>query len=599
MASISVDLIVEAIGKGFDKINSNLKETGNAVEDAGGAAESGGMKFTELASALSIAKQGFDLVAQGAKFAYDNIKEGAELELARSRFDNLAGSIGTTSDALLNDMRRATNGMQSDAELIAGATDIINLGLANTQEGTVRLATAVGTLGLDMQQVVLTFANNSKARLDALGLSVEDVTKKAEELNAEGFDGDAFDEAVLIGLEEKMRLLGDASETTAGQIKILESNWKNFTDSLKQGAAETDAVSSAVEGLNRDLDIREQLLLSSAALEEFGYEGVALSKALGALGDGTIWWRNSLVDADVMARRTAVAVELLERGFKGGADELAELVIATIEERDAAILLGDTLENNDEVMLRYGESTRLTTQETEALIVAASGADAALLQNYETTASLNNKTRELEASLNESEAAMTRQEQALLRMETGAGLASGGISILRGNMSDLVGTVDRANLAMEKVLGQLDSLDGRRATATVQIDVQGRLDDFMAGNVPTPGGGGTAKGASYGDKSAGSSSSYSGSSVANPTKADHATGTDGWLTVPPGYPNDSYTVGLTSGEKYSVVNSGNSNGGGGSGGNVTINVYQRANENGRAFADRVATIVNETNGQLK
>lgn len=580
-----------------DEFKRGLGSAQSELERTGKATTSSQLRFTELASALSIARQAYQVVSGAAKFAYDNISAGAELENAKSKFDNLSVSINTTGDALLNKMQVATKGLVSNADLVAAGTDIMNLGLAKTEDGVVRMASAVGALNLDMGVLALTLANDSTARLDSLGLSMERVAEIEEELGKTNFTGDAFDEAVLIALEEKMTLLGDASETTAGQIKILESNWKNFTDSLKQGAAETDAVSSAVEGLNRDLDIREQLLLSSAALEEFGYEGVALSKALGALGDGTIWWRNSLVDADVMARRTAVAVELLERGFKGGADELAELVIATIEERDAAILLGDTLENNDEVMLRYGESTRLTTQETEALIVAASGADVALLQNYETTASLNNKTRELEASLNESEAAMIRQEQALLRMETGAGLASGGISIFRGNMSDLVGTVDRASLAMEKVIGQLNTLDGRRVTTTVQIDVQGRLDDFMAGNVPTPSGGGTAKGATYGDKSGGGNASSTGAGGigGNKTNQGFATGTDGWLTVPSGYPNDSYMVGLTSGEKFNVVPAN----GGGSMGGIVINVYQQPGDSGETFANRVATIVSEKYGNLK
>ena len=236
--AINVEMIVQAIAKGFDKVTGEVKDVGKSVEQAGDSAKSGGLRFTELASALSIAQQGFQVVASAAKFAYDNIKQGAQLELARNQFDNLAASIGTTSDALLTDLKQATNGMQSDAQLIAGATDIINLGLADTQEGTVRLATAVSTLGLDMQQVILTFANNSKARLDALGLSVSGVTEKAAELEAQGFQGDAFDEAVLIGLEEKMTLLGDASETTAGQLQILESDWANLTNELKQGAAE-------------------------------------------------------------------------------------------------------------------------------------------------------------------------------------------------------------------------------------------------------------------------------------------------------------------------------------------------------------------------
>lgn len=216
-----------------------------------------GLKWTELASKLSVAKQAFATVAAGAKAAYDVLKQGAELEAARGRFDNLTATINTTGDALLGKLRDATKGMVSDAELIAGASDIISLGLAKNEGDTVRLATAVSTLGLDMQQVILTFANNSKARLDSLGLSVEGVTTKAAELQAQGFTGDAFDEAVLTGLEEKMRLLGDASQTTAGQLQILESEWANLVNTAKQAAAEI--AGPVVSALTGDVQAQKQL----------------------------------------------------------------------------------------------------------------------------------------------------------------------------------------------------------------------------------------------------------------------------------------------------------------------------------------------------
>jgi len=52
-----------------------------------------------------------------------------------------------------------------------------------------------------------------------------------------------------------------------------------------------------------------------------------------------------------------------------------------------------------------------------------------------------------------------------------------------------------------------------------------------------PGEGGGRVGGEYGD----------------PADIEHATGTGGrWMTVPPGHPNDSYRVGLSSGEQYSV-----------------------------------------------
>jgi hypothetical protein len=59
----------------------------------------------------------------------------------------------------------------------------------------------------------------------------------------------------------------------------------------------------------------------------------------------------------------------------------------------------------------------------------------------------------------------------------------------------------------------------------------------------------------------------------------HATGTDGWETVPPGYPNDTYPITLTSGERFAVIPAGASmseaGGGAGPGGgmSLTANVY--------------------------
>ena len=88
--------------------------------------------------------------------------------------------------------------MISDAELMASASGIVSLKLADNEEQVVRLATVVGTLGWDMQQVILTFANLSTMRLDALGLSVDEVKQKQKELMDQGMSAAAaFTEAVI------------------------------------------------------------------------------------------------------------------------------------------------------------------------------------------------------------------------------------------------------------------------------------------------------------------------------------------------------------------------------------------------------------------
>ena len=199
------------------------------------------------------------VVAAGiaAKQAWDFLKEGAELEKLAGQFANVAENAGYMSDVLLGKMRKATGGMITDAELMASGLNIIELGLADSEQGVVDLATVVSTLGLDMQQVIMTFANDSIMRLDALGLSVETVTKRAAELKAEGFVGDAFDQAVLEGLQQRMEVLGDVSETTAGQMQKLETSWTNVSNAFKQSVSQS--IAPVINAISDEMDAANML----------------------------------------------------------------------------------------------------------------------------------------------------------------------------------------------------------------------------------------------------------------------------------------------------------------------------------------------------
>ena len=199
------------------------------------------------------------VVAAGiaAKKAWDFVKEGAELEKVAIQFGNVATNAGYMSDVLLGKMRQATGGMVTDAELMASGLSIIELGLADSEQGVVDLATVVSTLGLDMQQVIMTFANDSVMRLDALGLSVETVTKRAAELKAQGFVGDAFDQAVLEGLQQRMEVLGDVSETTAGQMQKLETSWTNVSNAFKQSVSQS--IAPVINAISDEMDAANML----------------------------------------------------------------------------------------------------------------------------------------------------------------------------------------------------------------------------------------------------------------------------------------------------------------------------------------------------
>lgn len=190
--------------------------------------------WTELKSQIDLAAKALQQVGQVAGQAWDALNEGAAQLRQEEIFANLAESIGTTADALETKLGAATKGLVDDASLIKGASDLISLGLADNEDMAVRLSSVIGALGWDMQVLTLTLANNSVLRLDALGLAMEDVKARAAALKEEGLGVDeAFDLAVIEAGEAKMRLLGDASASTAGKLQQLQVIALNVANTLK------------------------------------------------------------------------------------------------------------------------------------------------------------------------------------------------------------------------------------------------------------------------------------------------------------------------------------------------------------------------------
>ena len=235
----NIQINVDANYKGAGAIrqaSADVKSLEKSAKTAGSGIVGG---FRAALPAIAAAGAAMGALALAAKGAWTAFQEGAQLSLIEDRFNRLAESIGSTADVMLGKLKEATSGMMSDANLMASATDIMSLGLAKTEEDTIRLATVVGTLGWDMQQVILTFANNSKMRLDALGLSVEEVTGRAKELEAAGMDMDrAFDLAVIEAGEKRIQLLGNTADSTAGKIKQLTVVWENARNAFNQAFAE-------------------------------------------------------------------------------------------------------------------------------------------------------------------------------------------------------------------------------------------------------------------------------------------------------------------------------------------------------------------------
>jgi len=242
MADANLRIVIDALNKagddlkGLEKqlkgIDKTSKETGKETEKLSGS-------FKDFLSTAGMVAAGVGTAYIALKKFYDFAKQGAELEYTADKFDRLADSIGTTADVLLTELRDATKGTRSDMELMASATDFVALGFAKTKDEAVRLATVAGALNMNMNQLVLTLANQTTMRFDQLGVAVEGFDERLQALKATGMDTNAaFKEAFLQQAEAQIGKVGNAADSTAGDFMRLEAALKNIGNAAKTELSE-------------------------------------------------------------------------------------------------------------------------------------------------------------------------------------------------------------------------------------------------------------------------------------------------------------------------------------------------------------------------
>ena len=263
----NLQLIITALNKASGEINK-VKNEIEGVGKSGKTAEKGvkgfGSSLSSVIGTAALVAGSMAAVGLAIREVYEDLKEGAELEYTRTKFDNLAESIGIVSDALLVDLREATRGTVSDAELVAGAANFMALGLADTHEEVVRLTTVAGALGMNMNQLVLTLTNQTTMRFDQLGVAVEGFDEKVKALEDSGLSAqEAFTEAFLQQAEEQIQRVGNISETSAGKIMQMESAFKNLGDAIKLSMADTmdvfaPAMATLADNLTNNVKIGDE-----------------------------------------------------------------------------------------------------------------------------------------------------------------------------------------------------------------------------------------------------------------------------------------------------------------------------------------------------
>jgi hypothetical protein len=445
-------IVISALNKASGDIQK-VKGDIEGVGKAGDAAKGGITGFGDSLNSVMVtaALVGGAVIAVGAalKEVYQTAKEGADLEYARTRFDNLAESIGTVSDALLGDLRTATSGMVSDAELVASAGDFMALGLAKSHDEVVRLSTVAGALNMNMNQLVLTLTNQTTMRFDALGVSVDGFKEKVESLKEAGMSAEeAFTEAFLQQAEEQIERVGSAADQSIGAFNRFEAATANLKNELAQGLL--PIITPIVEGLTDIID---------------GSEGMATATANAALA--LLPWADVRAEWDIM--------RYVMSGMNEEADELGSHIIALYDQFGS-----DVFFTGSQAVIEY------YTAMHEAGIAAEDLAGA----SEEVAAATNNAAAAMRAyseSLLFKIASEGLSEEGALGLAYAMGLvdqktvaATEQVNVYRQMLADGTITQRQYNLLVEDLATNIENLpEGKNLEVTTNAeDVSAKLDDL-------------------------------------------------------------------------------------------------------------------------
>lgn len=545
MADKDIKFNLTAVDKASEKIkgvNNEIDELGNNTKQQSQKMQ---MRWTELWSKVQLGVMAFQQVYRAAEQFYQFAREGAELEFTIGKFDRLSESIGTTTDALLKDLKEATDGTMSDMELMGAATDFMTLGLAKSHDEVVRLSTVSSQLGMDMNQLVLTLTNQTTMRFDALGVAVDGFDEKVKALKDSGMDANAaFTEAFLQQAEEQIAKVGSVTDETLGSFMRFEAAIDNLATKAKMNAAPAmeDLIKVMTDGIN--------VLGGSEGWSEL------LDDVNDSISEGVPSYENY---------RTAINNVLRETGLL--VDENGKLIATNI---DGAIKLGTA---RKQVEL-------LTEAEYNAAVATAKWDDheKQLAEQFGlTTAAIEEATD----ATNNAEAAMRKYSEALLFKIASEGLseeaalqlaysmglvdektvyATEKVNIYRQMLEDGSITVETYNSLIATLGGLLGGLPSDK-DIDIYLNIHG-YDDFQRVANSIGSGGGSSWQIGGGNKpiaqAAGGDIRPGGSAIVGEHGIEHLrVGYDGTVTVTPVTNNyNNYNLGVTTMQNLDTVTTG-------------------------------------------
>lgn len=196
--------------RGIQQVDAKLKETSKLFNNLGGA--------------IGAAFAGGAVVA----FAQDAMRLGDELQKVSQGFARFGG------EANLQQLRKATNGLLTDLELMKQATKAGTFGIGIGEMGNLltfakRRAQETGQeVDYLVNSIVTGIGRKSPLILDNLGISATQLRSKLNGVSVEAASVGEISQAVGEIATEQLRLMGEGATTASDRIQQLNVRFQNF-----------------------------------------------------------------------------------------------------------------------------------------------------------------------------------------------------------------------------------------------------------------------------------------------------------------------------------------------------------------------------------
>lgn len=234
----------------------------------------GRQMLRSAATAVGFGVTGFGAYAaiQAGRSVVESTEMATAYERQRVAAESLAGSQANLN-ALLVAYAEASGGAVDKVDSLANVTRLLATGFAKTVPEAERFVRATRGASIALgrpnnevtQETQLAISNTSVKRLDQIGLGIEEVNARIEELRANNSSWTremAFQDAVLSVMEEKYGHLTETVEGQATGLERLGAAWRNLR--LGMGQAAKGPVDAAAGGIAGALDLSDNPKTSQA-----------------------------------------------------------------------------------------------------------------------------------------------------------------------------------------------------------------------------------------------------------------------------------------------------------------------------------------------